>query len=292
MTHQLLYVYDFTLKHEVICHECLSDILDKYCKKWIFQIECGDGGYVHYQGKISLKNRQRLQSFKNKLMEEDEALKVIHLSPSMTVNKRVFSYVMKEDTRIEGPFTDKKYKLDKLKYIPKQYDGKLNTLYPFQISLINKCQIFNDRKIILIYDKKGNIGKSTISHLLRLHFNGIVLPIVNDAEKLIQSCCNILMSRDVRKSIPICIDLPRAMSKDKLFQMYSAIEQIKSGYVYDVRNHFKDWNYDSPCIIVFTNHIPNKDLLSIDRWDPYVIDDDKQLIATDFDELLYIPFIE
>jgi hypothetical protein len=56
------------------------------------------------------------------------------------------------------------------------------------------------------------------------------------------------------------------MSKENLGGLFSAIETIKDGYVYDERNHFKEWWFDSPNIWVFTNSVPETDYLSKDRW--------------------------
>lgn len=62
------------------------------------------------------------------------------------------------------------------------------------------------------------------------------------------------------------MDMPRAMKKDKLGGMYSAIETIKDGYAWDDRYQFKEKAFDSPNIWIFTNTAPDMDLLSRDRW--------------------------
>ena len=62
------------------------------------------------------------------------------------------------------------------------------------------------------------------------------------------------------------IDMPRAMKKKKLNSLYSGIEQLKNGFMYDLRYHGKFRAIDDPNIIVFTNTPPKMSYLSADRW--------------------------
>ena len=118
----------------------------------------------------------------------------------------------------------------------------------------------------MIYCPSGNKGKSTIASLCELLGMGVDLLPVNDADKLIQSCCDMCEARSLRDPSPVFIDLPRAMSKDRLYGLYTAIEQIKKGKLYDLRYKYKVWWIDSPAIWVFSNIQPDLTLLSSDRW--------------------------
>lgn len=60
------------------------------------------------------------------------------------------------------------------------------------------------------------------------------------------------------------VDIPRAMIDSH--ELWAAIESVKNGIVFDDRYQFKMKTFDSPQVIVFTNKLPNKDLLSGDRW--------------------------
>lgn len=267
MTTSPIYVFDFTAKADTNDKDSIISSLNTHCKHWVFQLEKGEKtGYLHFQGRCSFKIKQRNG---NKLK-----LKDAHFSPTHCDNTSNFDYVMKEETRQEGPWKDG----DEADYIPIQYRNKLNNLFPWQNSVKDISKIFNDRIINLIYDPIGDNGKSTIAHLLRLFHNGIVLPPLNDSDKLVFSCCDILMAKNIRKSIPIFIDLPRAMNKERLYGLYSAIEVIKSGYVYDTRNKYREWNFDSPSIWVFTNTEPELNMLSQDRWRTYTINTAKELV--------------
>lgn len=268
MTTNPICVFDFTAKASTNDKNSIIDSLNKHCKAWVFQLERGDGGYEHFQGRFSLKIKARKG---NRLGFKD-----CKYSPTNneTVANNNFDYVMKEETRTDGPWSDK----DTSEYIPRQYRGKMDTLKPFQNTIKEYCDIFNDRIINLVYCPEGGSGKSTIAHLMRLFNSGIVLPPLNDADKLVFSCCDILMAKNIRKSIPIFIDLPRAMNKERLYGLYSAIEIIKSGYVYDTRNRYREWNFDSPVIWVFTNTEPEFNMLSKDRWQVYTINTTEELV--------------
>ena len=285
MTAKQLYVYDFTLPLENMKPEDLFSDLQELCKKWVFQPELShQTKYEHFQGKFSLRTRARLTTVRNKMVSIHERWSKVHLSPTVTENTRSFDYVMKADSRMgDKTYDDRWYETFQNQYIPRQY--KVDKLRPFQSKILYMATIFHPRKINLIINECGDMGKSTIAHILRLLHDGIVLPICNDAEKLIQSACNMLMARKIRKTIPISIDLPRAMNQSKLNDMYTAIEQIKSGYVYDVRNHFKSWDFDSPTIFVFTNKCPPINMLTENRWSLFEIDNEYELQSTTFAEL-------
>lgn len=67
------------------------------------------------------------------------------------------------------------------------------------------------------------------------------------------------------------------MNKERLGGIYSAIEQIKKGKLYDLRHCYKEYWIDSPTIWVFSNIPPDLSLLSKDRWKIWVVDDTKSL---------------
>lgn len=71
---------------------------------------------------------------------------------------------------------------------------------------------------------------------------------------------------DMPTSTCYLIDLPRAMKKTNMVGLFSAIEEIKSGYAYDDRYKFVEKFFDCPNIWVFTNYIPDSEYLSADRW--------------------------
>jgi hypothetical protein len=165
-------------------------------------------------------------------------------------------YVLKGDTRIDGPWSDTD---PKPPYIPRQV-REIQTLLPWQISVIQISKKWNTRKINIIYDTTGCIGKSTLVTYMGCYGLARRVPFANDYKDILR------MVYDMPTINCYLIDMPRAINKEKLYQMYSAIETIKDGYAYDDRNHFKDKYFDCPNIFVFTNRLPEYSMLSGDRW--------------------------
>jgi len=249
--------WDFTIPQKSISQEELSKALKDKCKQWTYQLEKGTkSNYLHYQGRVSLKLKAR---------KGPEICKGIRWSPTSDANKDNDFYVNKDETREEGPWCDK----DKEIYIPRQYRNIKP--YKWQMEVLESRNVFQDRVIDLIYDPIGNKGKSTVSALGELLYDALDCPPINDCKELIQFVCNHCMDNEIRKLGLLFVDLPRAMNKDSLYGIYSAIEQIKKGKVTDTRHHAKAWWIDSPRIWVFSNHLPDPTLLSSDRWNIWTI---------------------
>lgn len=256
--------WDFTLGCDAIAFEELKTKLGATCKKWHFQKEKGEKtGYLHYQGRVSLKIKNR---------KGPNITKGIRWSPTVKENMGILDYVTKEHTRIEGPWAHD----DPEVYIPRQYRNI--KLYKWQESIKGSANIPDDRKIDLIYDPEGNKGKSTIASICELLYNGIDMPPLNDFKELIALTCDICMERNTRDPKIVFFDLPRALDKDRLNGLYSAIEQIKKGKLYDCRYKYKSWWIDSPRCWVFSNHLPDQNLLSNDRWNIWTIDQQSGLL--------------
>jgi len=256
--------YDFTIGEDKINKDEVINILKEYCKKWTFQLERGETGYLHYQGRISLKLKARMGTVINNFDN-----KSFHFSVTSTENCRNDFYVSKEETRIDGPWKDS----DTEVYIPRQFRNLV--LKDWQLDIIERSKIFDSRTINVLYDPDGGIGKSTLSCLCELTMKGVTLPIVNEQEKMIQAMHGICSSRKLREPNPVFIDLPRAFDKSKLYGIYSAIEQIKNGKLVDMRYSYNEYWIDSPSIWVFSNREPDPALLSKDRWKIWQVIDDK-----------------
>lgn len=268
-------VYDFRSTASGLSSQELKTMLEGVAKKWVFQLEQGDSGYRHFQGRMSLIKKRR----KCELMKLLEPRCPQYLEPSHDTS---WSYVMKKDTRIDGPWTDEDVEV----YIPRQYRGLMDRLYPYQKVIMDSADVFDTRSINLIYCPVGGVGKTTVAMLCRLFKNGITLPPINDQKELVQSCCDICVARNTRNPSPIFIDLPRAMKKDTLHGIYSGIELIKNGDLYDLRYKYREYLIDSPQIWVFSNMEPDLTMLSLDRWKVWVINEHKEL-----EKYVFTPFI-
>jgi len=244
-----LYVWDFT------CHDLDRAVLIKNlqncAKKWVFQLEKGsETGKLHFQGRISLKVKTRDAGKLN--------LGIGHVSA--THDKDNDFYVTKIETRVEGPWSDK----DVVCYIPRDV-GKITELRPWQKQLLSIITAYEERKVTVVIDPVGCSGKSTFVRWCMCHKFGQIIPMANDYKDLLR------VVMDAPKSPCYFVDMPRAMRKEKLYQFYSAVETIKGGYAFDDRYSFKQELFDPPNVVIFTNSMPDLQLLTRDRWQLFLL---------------------
>lgn len=180
-----------------------------------------------------------------------------HLSPTSAENRSNNFYVTKPETRILGPWDDESE--SEPPYIPRQV-RELGELLPWQKSVIELSKKWDTRSIYVIIDKQGNIGKSSLAAYMDVHNMALEIPFCNDYRDIMR------MVMDMPKTGCYLIDMPRAIKKEKLYQMWSAIETVKNGYAFDDRYSFKRKRFDCPQIFVFTNMDVDTSLLSLDRW--------------------------
>lgn len=262
--------WDFTLGSKGIVVPDLRKHLSRYCKAYAFQLEKGNKtGYDHYQGRIKLKVKDR----KNGVVASVATgiYKDMSLSVTSNENRDNTFYVMKEDTRVDGPWTDQ----DRL---PVKAVEKMVELLPWQKDLCEKLSQYNDREIHIVVDKKGNCGKSSFVKWMYFHKNAMKIP---------STCQTAKDMTQFAMSFPVSsiylIDMPRAQKKKALFELYSFIEELKNGWLYDTRYQGKMVLMDEPQICIFTNTPPKKRYLSMDRWRMWTVEDE-QLKVFKYDE--------
>ena len=98
--HKQLFVYDFTASCATNTVDKVREICKKFAKKFVFQKEMGNNGFLHFQGKWSLHEKI---AFNPKHMHEKFGCDW-HFSESQTDHKEDYSYCHKVLTRIEGPW--------------------------------------------------------------------------------------------------------------------------------------------------------------------------------------------
>lgn len=252
--------YDFRYNADDYTPEEIKGFLKGIAKCFVFQKEEGDTGYKHYQGRLRLIKKRRKM----------KALSLFSVKPNYfepTLNREFEQgdafYMMKEDTRLEGPWSDK----DEVKVLTKQLAWyKDREERPFQNQLREMSTDFCMRTIDLVWDTTGCCGKSLFSEAME--YDGIAeeIPPFRMMDDIFQWVC----SRPKKKCY--IVDMPRGMKKDKLGDFYSGIEVIKNGVAYDKRYNATKVRFDRPRIFVFTNTLPNLDLMSRDRWKIWKID--------------------
>lgn len=245
----------------------LKKQLNEICKEGTFQLEeCPSTGKKHFQGRVSLKKKIRKTALV-KIATETFLRQGVSWSITSKPNIRNYDYLTKEHTRVAGPWNIK----EKETYIPRQV-REITNLRPFQQHIINDAEVWNTRIINWVYQPDGCVGKSILKTYLRCHKLGRPLPPCNDMKDILRMVC------DMPTSKLYIIDLPKAMKKERLHGLLGAIETIKDGYAYDDRYKFTEKVFDCPNIWVFSNMMPDFDMLSHDRWKIWNINDEYELI--------------
>lgn len=230
----------------------LVKVLKSNCKQWCFQREKGEeSGYEHFQGRLSLIKKSR-------------TLKWLENSHNSAEHEDCDIYETKEDTRIEGPFSDK----NQPSYIPRQLRDIIS-LYPWQQSIVDDAEVWDTRSINWVLNETGNQGKSILKTYLGVNKIGRAIPLCNDYRDIMR----IVM--DCPKSKLYIIDIPKAFRNGLKNEFYAGIETLKDGYAYDDRYSFKEEYFDCPNIWVFSNQEPDINLLSRDRWRIWDLKDKK-----------------
>lgn len=272
MTSQI-FVYDFTLGKKFASVDEIKEWLNEWCKKWAFQLEIGEeDGYEHYQGRFSLKAKQRLHNVKERMPWNE-----IHLSPTAKINQGNAFYVTKVDSRKEGPWKDTDPKPlvlpPHLKAIT-EFNSMQSSI--LQISEDQKKDVFN-RKLNLLYDPDGNHGKSIMVDMICANKKGIKLPPLNNYKDIMQYICSKELS--ITDPTIIFFDMPRALKKDQMFQMISACETIKDGWAYDTRYGNRDDKFFArPVMWIFSNNLLDFGDMSKDRWLLWTVNGNGELL--------------
>lgn len=251
-------VWDFTVGEKYVEREKLHKVIKDECKKFAYQLEEGESGYVHYQGRISLKQKQRLEGLK-KIFKTKE----IHWSVTSSENRDNQFYVLKDETRKDGPWKDTDIEI----YIPRHV-REMTVLRPWQQTIVNSADEYHPRRIDVVLDYVGGLGKSSLAAYLRCKGIGREIPFCNNYKDLLR------LVMDMPKEKLYIMDMPRAISKECLNQLWSGLETVKSGYAYDDRYKFKDMDFDRPRIWVFTNILPDFSMLSSDMWKLWKVEGD------------------
>lgn len=231
-----------------------------------------DEGYIHWQGKISLMKRKRKCELISLLKTNDLYMQRAHFSPSSNNALGNIFYVMKLDTRVDGPWSDTD---EKPIPVPVQLRN-IETLYPWQQEVIDRSlYCWNPRTINVLYDPTGNKGKTILTlycKVNRILDCKLVPCILQSFMDLNQA----VMSQPVGGMY--FVDMPRSLPKNKMAEFMAFVETLKNGYVFDTRYKFTERIFNSPVVWLFSNMVIDKALLSGDRWVYWTINDDKELV--------------
>jgi len=259
MTNQL-YRFDFTLwgaadkNHIDVCRQ-----LALHCKKWVFQLERGEEKKgLHFQGRVSLAKKYRLTEVPE--VFKDTVMQGAHWSPTHVTGKAAWSYVMKEATRVEGPWSDE---TDwRTREEPTEIIGK--ELRPWQKTVVDmiKDEKENTRGINVIIDYAGSQGKGFLRKYLWYHKLAQLIPAATEVKNIMAFALK-WPSRAYMIDIP---KDPRATARSRT-DMWRGLETLKDGIAVEFRYSPQMIQMKTaPHVWVFTNEKPALEAYTPDRW--------------------------
>lgn len=233
--------------------EQLEQIFNNNCEKYIFENEIGEKGTPHLQGYIITIKKCR----------------PTELGLSRTIHWEKCKG--KEQDNILYCSKDFRNKVDNCKVYKSS-----NINIPRPLKIINDLRKWqsdlkkivedepDDRKIIWVYEKKGNVGKSAFSKYMVVKHNALY---ITEGKK--SDIINIVYNYVLTNELNILIlDVPRD-NGNKV--SYKSLEEIKNGLICNTKYETGNKVINAPHIIVFSNSPPEYDKFSLDRWEVYNI---------------------
>lgn len=232
----------------------VAKALRALAKRWVFQREESKDKKAHYQIRMSLYHKKSMEGLKTLL--KDTVLEKAHISKTAGVNSKSFNYVMKKDSRIDGPWEDNDPD-------PDQVDKEV--FYedtPWQKAILDEIKKEpHSRQVLVVIDPIGRCGKTNLISKIRYRKLGTIVP---GTMEVAADMSAMIMCKPADRCY--VIDLPRAITPKKMLSFWSGIEGIKNGYCCDKRITFRDRVFKKPHVIVFTNKEPPMEMMSEDRW--------------------------
>ncbi len=247
-----LYVFSAVWYAPLSEQPTLHKALKQVAKNFVYQLEKGEKkGKLHYQ--IYFKVRKRTRANAIAKVMSSLGVKGVNVKPCSTDGKLALSkYCMKKDTRVDGPWADKRIYLGA--DLPKK-------LYPWQQKIVDIIKgPVDDRAIHWFHDEKGGAGKSTFAKYMYFHHQILTLTF-GDAKDLLY-----VVSQQEGLDAYM-FDLSRTKGgKSSMSDIYQSMESIKNGYFTSTKYETKTCCFNKPHVIIFSNHLPNMKALSADRW--------------------------
>lgn len=224
----------FGLRH----HEIGTEMMNLGAERCVVGEEVGDDGYQHFQVRVVWKKGKSLDWLRAEFP-------IAHWTPTTVRN---FDYPEKE-----GNFW-RSWETALGKYVDAE-------LYPWQNELIGRLEKQNDRRVTVLIDPYGNSGKTYLAKTMVARHVGAYCPPMETAQDYMGWALAHAHAGN------FVIDLPKADDAKREKGLWSAVEQMKNGYLWDKRHQWREEWIDSPGILVITNEEPNRLFLSADRWD-------------------------
>lgn len=255
-------VYHFSVRWSVPHTEENAKIMKEHlaqnCDKYIFQAEYTSNN-PHYQGYCHLKTgKDRPKTLGRKW---NSTLFGVEVRVASTNGKeKLKGYCMKDDTRIAGPWADKKLYLGKDLWP----ESKMPAWQQSMLAIVSKEP--DDRTMHWVYDPIGNNGKTKFCKYLVFKRNAVGLVYGHSGDVL-----NLVSKLPNRPIYAWNLTRAKPANLSEL-DLYSAMESVKDGFFVNLKYETKQVLMEPPHVIVFANHRPQLHQISSDRWKLWTID--------------------
>jgi len=273
-----VFTWNATDKKELPDLEDVSSFLQSEFELYVFQEEIGEESERrHYQGAFRSKIRVRHSTLMKRFYEKFYLDHVKYL----TINRMCGTWQENIDycTKVESRVNDNYFSSPSLqKYLGRdiKFLNDSDRLHPWQKELMEKIfekdksiiKTPDDRKIYWYSDSHGNCGKSKFAKFLCFNNSLITKLSFGTAAQLRSS----VVSAGPFKVY--LIDIPRTLgADDSLSSVIAVLEDIKNGFVVSsMYGKHQTLMMEPPHIICFSNDKCPRELMSYDRWEPFVID--------------------
>lgn len=285
-----LKLWSVTLSHNYTTRpdpKRVKDIFTEFFASWVFQLERGTNAQkYHYQGRGILEEAQMTETmitiFEARGYDRRDITFLPESNKSIEQGGLAF-YVMKDDTREEGPWHDPTFK-------PKKrvtYEGRdlecMQTPLDWQAYVIKRIKtVPDDRTINWVYNPTGCAGKSKLMKYLRMNPDADMARVGLGTATQIKTS---VIEKGAHKTY--MIDLPRVRGTDERIQeLFSAIEEIKNGWIESpMYGKAAELLMEPPHVWCFSNELPKLSCASLDRWAIYHLTQDGDIARMTVDEV-------
>lgn len=239
-----VFFWDLTVSKEKASREAVKEWCKTNCKQWVFQEEIGaETGYAHYQCRVNLVEKARRPGVPKEWCANWSATSV-----NVVKGKRTFQYVIKSETRVAGPWSDR----DEAGYLPRDVP---ENLLDWQHELLQRLEEQNGRQILFMADPEGGTGKTTLLRYMASR-GAVVVPPYCDTPQQMAGFFYAAASQDPSKVMNVIFDIPRSLTYKIWQKVAITVEAIKDGWASDGRMSARFMMCEKPKVLVCYNSLP------------------------------------
>lgn len=271
------FIADAVISEAKNARDTVQGFLTANCDKWVYQLEQGanpeDGqpGFRHFQCRFKLKERIRRLQLVGLMQRSGLVVHPAAVRPTSKAagNRPVWSYVMKEDTRVDGPWKDTDR--DPMS-LPQRLRLPLMEPHNWQMQVL--ALPFDDRKIHLIVNETGHAGKSTFgqAHAAMNPTDWLYIKVdLREPRTIVEAIMAKYAAGPEFRDFTVFINVPRGcagqMTERECREFCNILEMVKDGHVSDRRYSYKEAFLGRTRVIVVSNEgVQHTDrFLSADR---------------------------